>query len=170
MRFAALPTALLCAELFTRFTLDEWHLNELTDLAGQAVGTLVDHSVQTAGLSDPDPCAIYHHDLNAVTVRLTLVDDRLVIEVADDLAEFPQDEQAQIDSALLPCCGRWSHYRPDRGGKVIWCEMVSRTKAAKSLDQTQELPAFLPRRIPQTFSSLIPPVEIMNDLQMLSRI
>lgn len=170
MRFAALPTALLCAELFTKFTLDAWQLNELVDLAEQAVGTLVDHSVHTAGLSDPDPRAIYHHDLNAVTVRLTLVDDRLVIEVADDIAEFPQDEQAEINSALTPGCGRWSHYRPDRGGKVVWCEMGPRTKAAGSRDQTQELPVVLPRRIPRTFTSLIPPIEIMNDFQVLNRI
>src|SRR6266545_6786731 len=83
LQLAALPTAVVCAQLFAEYTLQEWQLADLIANAKQIVTALVANAVRTTGINHPRPRWIELHDLQLILVRLQVLAQGLVIEVAD---------------------------------------------------------------------------------------
>ena len=61
LRLAALPTAVVCAQLFTKYTLQEWRLYELIEMAERLTTELVTNAVRTTGITDPNPRSLRGH-------------------------------------------------------------------------------------------------------------
>lgn len=76
---AALPTAVLCARLFARYTLTEWGVPWVA--AESAVADLVTDTVEQTGIAGPTPKWTRLTDLSLLHVRLLLVPDGLLVEV-----------------------------------------------------------------------------------------
>lgn len=170
MRFAALPTAIICAQLFVTFTLRAWRLDELSDSAELIVTELVTRAVKTTGITDPDPHWIDPHDLRLIVVRLVVVERRLILEVADSDSTFVMDTEDSRLHVVPSLCKRWDCYLPPAGGKAIWCELLFSLPHSLEADSTQEFPRPLPRRIPGRYSREVDPIETFTDPLLLRQI
>jgi hypothetical protein len=103
----ALPTAVICADLFVRFTLTEWSLRELMADAAEVAQHLVAAVVaQTIDMRAP----------SLLTLRLRLSGANLVIEVHDRMPYQPvmPAALANLTTGIFPAPGR---------GNIIWCEL-----------------------------------------------
>src|SRR5205823_3723053 len=106
-------------------------------------------------------------DLKLITVRLLVIERRVIVEVADtDPAFTVTDESARLQ-VVPSLCKRWNYYTPPTGGKVVWGELLLGSPTP-GLDQTQELARALPRRVPRR--EPVDPIEVMDDPRMLRRV
>ena len=168
LRLAALPTAVVCAQLFTKYTLQEWRLYELIEMAERLTTELVTNAVRTTGITDPNPRWIELHDLRLLLVRMHLVEQSLIIEVADSEPTL-EVESGRALFAVQSMSQRWNYYQPRSGGKVVWCELAL-PMSRNALDQTQEIARPLPRRVPKPHPEPPEPIEVMDDPNMLRRV
>ena len=168
MQFAALPTAIVCTQLFARFTLDTWRLDELIAPTEQLVTELVSRAVRTTGITDPHPQWVELDDLKLIVVRLIVVEHRLLIEVVDTDPVFSTGDDDSL--VVVPSLSkRWNYYLPPTGGKVVWCELLL-PASSSALDVTQEIPRLLPRRVPKPVPGPAGPLPAMHDPAVLRRV
>jgi hypothetical protein len=168
LRLAALPTAVTVAQLFTKHTLETWRLGELLETTQQCVTELVTRAVRTTGITDPHPRWTDLDDLKLIVVRLLVIEQRLIIEVADSDPTFDTTIPGGGLTVVPSLCKRWNYYQPKPGGKVVWCELLI-SPQTRALDHKQELPLPpLPKRTPKR--GPINPIPVMNDPSMLRRV
>ena len=170
MRFAALPTAIICAQLFIKFTLQTWRLDEISDSAQRIVTELVTRAVKTTGISDPNPHWIDPQDLTVIGVRVVVVERRLILEVADSDPTLAMETESHRLHVVPSLCKRWDCYRPPTGGKTIWCELLLGMSQDIAPDATQEIPRQLPRRIRNQDFADVDPIETFSDPRLLRQI
>lgn len=168
LRLAALPTAVTCAQLFATYTLRQWRLYELIAITEQLISELTANAVRTTGITDMHPRWVELRDLTLIVVRLRVIEQRLVIEVADNEPTFDA-ETAQGLPSVRSMSNRWSYYQPRSGGKVVWCA-VDLPLLADALDDTLVIARPLPRRIPQSLPQPADPIAVMDDPGTLSRV
>ncbi|WP_322777984.1 hypothetical protein [Frankia sp. Cas4] len=168
MQFAALPTAVVCAQLFVTYALDAWRLDALVPAAHDIATKLVMRAVRTTGITDPHPRRVELDDLKLIVVRLLVIEQRLIIEVADSDPTFDLSAEGGGLDAVPRLCRRWNYYAAKTGGKVVWGELLLST-SAPALDQMQELALSpLPKRVPNR--EPVDPIEVMDDPGMLRRV
>ncbi|WP_131786580.1 ATP-binding protein [Protofrankia symbiont of Coriaria ruscifolia] len=167
MQLAALSTATVCAQLFTKYTLQAWRLDHLIEPVEKLTTELVTRAVRTTGIIEPNPRWTELDGLKLILVRLVVLGDNLIVEVADSDPEFTATGG---DIPLTRSLGkRWNYYKPPAGGKIVWCELPL-SASSSSLDQTQEIPRVLPRRTRKPVPKGVEPIEVMNDPGMLRRV
>jgi len=167
MQLAALSTATICAQLFTRYTLQAWRLDQLVEPVERIMTELVVRAVRTTGIIEPNPRWTELDALKLISVRLVILGDNLIVEVADSDPEFTAiGGGIPLTRSLSK---RWNYYRPPVRGKIVWCELPL-SASSSSLDQTQEIPRVLPRRTRGSVPKGVQPIEIMNDPDMLRRV
>ncbi|HEX5120060.1 MAG TPA: ATP-binding protein [Pseudonocardiaceae bacterium] len=83
----ALPTAVSCARLFTRYTLSNWRASFVMADALVVVEELVCLAVQQTGVTDPATRWTELPALNLLTVRLLGYEGRIRVEVWDSTGE-----------------------------------------------------------------------------------
>jgi hypothetical protein len=167
LHLAAVPTAVGCAQLFVKYTLGSWRLDELTEPVSQIVTELVTRAVFTTGIADHDPRWAELDELKLITVRLLVIEQLFVVEVADADPAFGGDGEKPL--VVVPSlCKRWSYYAPKVGGKVIWGELLLDSSAPSGFDQTLEIVRPLPRRVPRREPA--DPIEAMDDIGVLRRV
>ncbi len=128
LQLVALPSAVNCADIFIRFTLQEWSLRAMVDQATDAVSQLVTAAVDGADEQQP----------GLITVRVRLRGEYLVIEVEDDLDAEPPEVSPTLAGGNA---GIESRNRP---GKLIWWELPLQGVSASAVP----LPRRDPRRSP----------------------
>jgi hypothetical protein len=168
LRLAALPTAIVCAGIFTKYILRQWRLDELAGTAELLATELVAHAVQTTGIADPHPPWTALSHLRPILVRIHVFEQALLVEVADC---EPTLVMADEDGFFLiqALSRRWSYYLPGSGGKVVWCELP--LVAPSNVERTQELPRMLPQRVPKQRSQPVAePIEFVDDPAVLQRV
>jgi anti-sigma regulatory factor (Ser/Thr protein kinase) len=113
---AARPEAVGTARDFTRYTLDGWGLQELTDDAVLVVSELVTNALQHAAPGG-----------TVIKLRLLAQPPYLMCMVTDPGRDIPLRRQAgpADDSGrglqvIESCCSRWGWHLLDEGGKVVW--------------------------------------------------
>ena len=169
---AAVATAVDCSSLFVRDTLRQWRLAHLTEVAERLVAELVAAAVNTTGISNPSPRWMELTGLAMIQVRVVVLDRRLIVEVWDCDTNAPtlgsgRDKDAGSSRGLLlvqSLSDRWSFYRPEGGGKWVWCEL--------NIDQPRETSRPLPQRERQT--APVPaqdrPIGEVPDLDLIQRV
>ena len=128
---AAVVTAIGCARAYVTSIVTAWGLECLRDDAALLTSELVTNAVRATGItglvprwSDPGHQAL-------IRLRLTVVDDSLVIEVWDREATPPvlpdtPDPKDESGRGLLIVAGlskQWDYYRLAEGGKWVWAEL-----------------------------------------------
>lgn len=124
LTLAALHTAIRLSGSFAKFTALRWGLRNLADAAERVAAELIARAVEITGNPDPHPRYTDLGDLQIISIRVSLKDIGLLIEVWDRDPTPPQDYY--LDNHLSRVCEispRWSCYR-HRGGKVIWAELA----------------------------------------------
>lgn len=130
LTLAALPTAVGCSRMFVRITLKDWGLEAITDTGELLMSELVTNAVKSTGVVDESPRWVDLKDLALIYVRLVVLDDGLIIEVADRDKNPPVIPEQSLDAEggrglflVETMSKRWNFYRPRAGGKVVWCEL-----------------------------------------------
>jgi hypothetical protein len=131
---AATSTAVSCALLFVDHTLRRWSLLDLLHPVGLVVTELVDNAVQLTGIPDPSPRWSELTDLAMIRLRLVLIEDGVIVEVADRHSQPPV-----LSDGLRSICSRYRSY-PTHTGRMVWCEVSTRP--------VELTPAGLPKRQP----------------------
>ena len=164
--FAALPTAIMCTQLFVASTLRLWGARLVEADAEVLAVELVRHSVQTCGVVDPDVRLSALDDLTVIHVRLLGFERTIGIEVWDN-AETParmpkHDQEGELHGlGLVDARARsWGSSVTPRG-RVMWAEldMYERTMAGLPLRQRSRHrigvtpPDHQRRTLTQTFSA-----------------
>lgn len=147
LSFAAIRETVGCSRLYARYVLGQWRIPaEHMQTALLLVSELVTNAVCAGETPQRHPT---HGDRpgsdSAITVRLLLYLGGIVIEVWDESPQSPvlkdQDLDAESGRGLFlveSLSARWSYYYPQRGGKVVWCEIDIRD---------HELAGPLPKRL-----------------------
>lgn len=125
----ALPTAVNCARLFTKYTFDKWDVPAIVVAdALMIVGELVALAVQDTGVSSDVPWSELDH-LNSVVVRLLGFRRHVVIEVWDAATEpgsvpdEPTDEDPRGLDLVDVVARRWASTASPRG-RLTWAEIA----------------------------------------------
>lgn len=118
LQLAALSAAVLCAQLFVKYTLVSWRLDELIEPVYQIVTELVTRAVLTTGTTDQHPRWVELDELKLTTVRLLVIVQRPIVEVADTDPTFDGAAEGARLLAVPALCERWNYYLPPSGGKV----------------------------------------------------
>jgi anti-sigma regulatory factor (Ser/Thr protein kinase) len=128
---AALATAVGCARLFIRSTLQALGLDHLAEDAEVVASELVTNAVQATGITHSSPRWSELHNLALIRLRLVVMGDGLIIEVWDRDAAPPKPRQetaldAEGGRGLLiveSLSRRWNLHCPTEGGKWVWAEL-----------------------------------------------
>lgn len=132
LTLAALLTAVGCARLLVRYDLAVWGIARgHAETAELLISELAANAVNATGINHPNPAyRDVYEDIKLISVRLRLVERKLVIEVWDSSPEPPvlkgQDFDAESGRGLIivqSLSSRWGYYHPLQGGKVVWCEL-----------------------------------------------
>ncbi len=174
MTFAALLTAVGCARLFVKYTLQNWRVeHKHIETAELLASELVTNAVKSTGIIEPHPAYTALNHLALVHVRLLLFDNSVVLEVWDADPNPPVMQEQALDAEggrglflVATMIRRWNYYHPKFGGKVVWCEIGTQQWPAE--DDTAEFPRVLPRR--KRYSGPYRPADVMRDLEMLRRV
>ncbi len=150
MTFAALLTAVGCARLFIKYTLQNWSIDrEHIETAELLVSELVTNAVKSTGLIESRPRYTALDHLALVHVRLLLFERSIVLEVWDSDPHHPIVKEPTLDAEggrglfLIESMSlQWNYYHPRAGGKVVWCELDVRAQPA--IEETAESPVILP--------------------------
>jgi anti-sigma regulatory factor (Ser/Thr protein kinase) len=128
---AAVVTAIGRARAYVASIVTAWGLERVRDDAALLTSELVTNAVRATGItgaaspwSDPDHLAL-------IRLRLTVVDDSLIIEVWDREVTPPilpdtPDSEDESGRGLLIVTGlskQWNYYRLAEGGKWVWAEL-----------------------------------------------
>ncbi|HVK23579.1 MAG TPA: ATP-binding protein [Actinokineospora sp.] len=105
LQLVALPSAVGCAEMFVRFSLTEWSLREMRDVAAQAARVITEAVVAAAHPAAP----------GMVTARVRLSGADLIFEV-----ETPRPVQAPA----IPGVARAGATQIGPGRFVVWCALA----------------------------------------------
>jgi hypothetical protein len=145
--FAALPTAIMCTQLFVGSTPRLWGARFVEADAEVLAVELVRHSVQTCGVVDPDVRLSALDDLTVIHVRLLGFERTIGIEVWDNgetPARMPKHDQEGelhgLDLVDTRARGWGSSVTPR--GRVVWAELdiYERTTADLPLRQRKPSP------------------------------
>jgi anti-sigma regulatory factor (Ser/Thr protein kinase) len=149
--FAALLTAVGCARLFVKYTLQNWRIErQEIETMELLVSELTTNAVKSTGVIEPNPAYGSLEHLALVHVRLLLLERSTVLEVWDNNPNPPIMQQtldAEDGRGLFldeSMSRHWNYYHPKAGGKVVWCEIDLPQWPIE--DATTELPRILPRR------------------------
>jgi hypothetical protein len=133
----ALPTAVSCARMFVKYTLDNWKASPFVVADALAVvGELVALSVEETGLLDDEVRWSELDYVNRIVVRLLGFPRHIVIEVWDAASEpavLPIEEPATRPTGLHlvdVLAGMWGSTASPRG-RLTWAELpvYDRTEA-----------------------------------------
>jgi anti-sigma regulatory factor (Ser/Thr protein kinase) len=174
MTFAALLTAVGCARLFVKYTLQNWRVErEHIETAELLSSELVTNAVKSTGIIEPHPAYTALNHLALVHVRLLLFDNSVVLEAWDADPNPPVMQEQTLDAEggrglllVATMSRRWNYYHPKSGGKVVWCEIALPSWPTEG--DTAELPRVLPRRKRHTGPTQ--PTQVMNDPELLRRV
>lgn len=174
MTFAALLTAVGCARLFVKYTLQNWNIgHKHIETAELLASELVTNAVKSTGIIEPHPAYTTLNNLALVHVRLLLLHRSVVLEVWDTDPKPPVMQEQMLDAEggrglflVESMSRRWNYYHPKSGGKVVWCEID--TLPWPTEGDTAEFPRVLPRRKPYTGPTQ--PTQVMNDPELLRRV
>lgn len=172
--FAALLTAVGCARLFVKYTLQNWRVGrEHIETVELLASELVTNAIKSTGIIEPHPAYTALNHLTLVHVRLLLFDNSVVLEVWDADPNPPVMQEQTLDAEggrglflVATMSRRWNYYHPKSGGKVVWCEIGTQQWPAE--DDTAEFPRVLPRRTRYTGPTR--PTQVMNDPELLRRV
>jgi hypothetical protein len=175
LTLAAVPTALSCARMFIRFTLQNWRIDRKhIETAELLVSELVSIAIEATG--EPEPPPARHgpiRPLNLIRLRLLLFADSVVIEVWDSdprppmpQAPRPDTEDSRGPALVARMSRQWNYYLARNGGKVVWCELGLVPMPADHA--TIEFPRPLSRR--KRYTGPVHPTEVMNDPDLLKRV
>ena len=153
---AATSTAVNCALMFVEHTLRRWSMLELLYPVALVVTELVDSAVELTGVPDPSPRWSELDDLAMIRLRLVLIEDGVIVEVADRHNQPP----VYLDQVRL-LCSRYSSY-PTSIGRVVWCEV--------STTPVELTPQGLPRRKPSPRPRPTHPEAYAVDPELLRRV
>jgi hypothetical protein len=103
--------------LFLGYMLRQWDHLELISNGEALMAEMVEDSVKTTGVPDPEARWSDLDDLALIRVRLVLLDQGVVIEVADCHNQPPT-----WADAVTSLCSRWNSY-PTNAGRLVWCEL-----------------------------------------------
>jgi anti-sigma regulatory factor (Ser/Thr protein kinase) len=165
LELGALPTAVPCARLHTKFVLWEWGLGSVVETAELLVSELTTNAIAASRLIPQRP---------PIWLRLSADATQVLIEVGDQNPRQPPRDLADVVPGLGDEGGRglflvasmseeWNWYRQtDSTGKVVWC-MVAVEQPAKPI-----VLSALPRRV--RTATPTQPVRVMHDPDMLLRL
>lgn len=117
LTLAATSTAVSVGAMFLSYTLTEWQRTELGDNAEAVLSELITQAVKLTGVPDPSPRWVELTDLALIRVRLVLLENGVIVEVADR-----HDQPPTWADAVTSLCSRWNSY-PTNVGRVVWCEL-----------------------------------------------
>jgi histidine kinase-like protein len=173
IRLAAVPTAPSCARLFVRNALIRWRLLFVAENAELVVSELVTNAVCATGMTDTPLSYPKLADVAVLTVRLSVIESYLRIEVWDSSPELPRRQMNDLESehgrglllveALARRCGALP--APDQSGKVVWADLALDPTPATSRNA-----APLPKRPAQPHHSAARPAESLPDVALLERV
>ncbi|WP_239331293.1 ATP-binding protein, partial [Frankia sp. CiP3] len=164
LTLAAVPTVVGCSRMFVNLTLQDWGVNALRDTAELIISELVTNAVKSTGVMDESPRWTELTDLALIYVRVVLLEDGVIIEVADRDHTLPAIPEQDLDAEggrglflVESMSKRWNSYVTDRG-KVVWSEL--------------EIPQFTASGLPQRVRKDQPanPVQVMNDPELLRQV
>jgi hypothetical protein len=115
----------------------------------------VDNAVKLTGVPDPSPRWSELADLAMIRLRLVLIEDGVIVEVADRHNQPPA-----FSDSLRSTCSRYSSY-PTNVGRVVWCEV--------STAPVGLTPAGLPKRRLSPGPKLARPETYTVDPELLRR-
>jgi len=141
IRFAAVPTAVGCARIFTKQTLRHWQISEAIDDVELVVSELITNAVVATGVLEPHPDNAALAQAAKITLRLSVVDEALRIEAWDESVAMPNvlphDQQAESGRGMVlvgAMSSRWGAIAaPDGSGKVVWADVALHDEHADSL-------------------------------------
>jgi hypothetical protein len=145
--FAALPTAIMCTQMFVASTLRLWGAQFIEADTEVLAVELVRHSVQTCGVVDPDVRLSALDDLTVIHLRLLCFERTIGIEVwdkAETPARMPKHDSEGESHGLglvdARARGWGSSITPQ--GRVVWAELdiFERTTADSPLSQRKSSP------------------------------
>jgi len=159
LKLAALPTAVGCSKLFIKYTLDAWQLGHLIEAAELLISELVTSAVKATGITEPNPRWTELDDLKLIAIRLRRTETSIFIEVWDS-EPTPPVIPARVGH-------QWHYYHPQRGGKVVWCELPI---LSPRLEDTQQMRPVLERRVRRPVPPSVKPVHAIEDPDLLRRV
>lgn len=166
---AALPTAVSCAQVFTKLTLTAWGASLIIDDALVIVSALVRNAVETTGVTDPNPRWSELDDLKLISVRLVALESSVVIEVWDADPYPPPIKSEEVDAEsgrelhLIPLTAHSYGSYPKGTGKVVWAELIVAPRSA-------QIPPPLPRRQRRSIPEAPSPIPRQQDPEILRRV
>lgn len=113
----ATSTAVNIAKLFVDYTLREWGHTDLINDAQQIAAELVSDAVVNTGIPEPGPRWTELDKLALLRVRVVLLKQAVIIEIADEYDQPPMPSEA-----LQMRCIQWNSY-PTSAGRVVWAEL-----------------------------------------------
>ncbi|CRK55977.1 hypothetical protein [Alloactinosynnema sp. L-07] len=105
LQLVALPSAVGCAEMFVRFSLTEWSLRDMRDIAARAARAITEAVVASANPAAP----------GMVTARVRLSGADLIFEV-----ETPR----AVPTPAIPGVMRAGTAQVGPGRFVVWCALA----------------------------------------------
>lgn len=173
IRLAALPTAAGLARLFVRQALHRWRLPLVVENAELVTSELVTNAVHATGLQDTALTYPALRDVAVLTVRLSVIEPYIRVEVWDTSPELPRLQSADLESergrglllveALARRCGVLP--APDRTGKVVWADL-----AIDPEPDAHRTTARLPKRPAQPQAAPWRPAAPVADVALLERV
>ncbi|WP_371655547.1 MULTISPECIES: ATP-binding protein [unclassified Streptomyces] len=150
IHLAAVLTAVPCARMFVRHTLERWRLKNMVADAELVVSELATNSIRATGITDPEPKwqDIKAHHVLGVQLRVT--NNSAFVEIWDRSTISPQPQAQTLDAEggrglflVETLSKKWGVFRPPAGGKVVWAELALTTP-----DSPPHHHIPLPRRTP----------------------
>ena len=144
----ALPTAISCARLFVKYTLDNWRASSFVVADAMTItGELVALSVQETGVLDDDVRWSELDYINRIVIRLLGFPRHIVIEVWDAATEpaalpaGPADTLPRGLDLVDVLAGRWASTASPRG-RLTWAELpvYDRTEAGLPIQRRRPSP------------------------------
>ncbi|MBX7268811.1 hypothetical protein KIF24_24180 [Micromonospora sp. Llam7] len=156
LTLAATHAAINVAKLFVAYVLREWEHPELVRDGEDVMAELVKNAVELTGVPEENPRWNDLEYLALLRVRLVLLDEGIVIEVADGHNQPPvPSEQFRSISR------RWNSY-PTKVGRVVWCELEFQPYQLTSNG--------LPKRRPSPVAGNTRPAQHVTDPDLLRRV
>ena len=176
LRVAALLSAVRFARHFTRYVLDEWHLEELSETTCLLVSELVTNAVKATGCTEHDPDLETLAKVPSIRLQLQGNAGGVLAEVWDcDDTTFPVVQELNEDAVdgrglflVAQMSTRWGVYRPQIGGKVVWFQLARVVPEIEIPIESGE--PKLPQRIRQTPINPTAYYEQQADVALLERV
>lgn len=153
---AATSTAVNIAKLFVDYTLREWGHVDLISDAQEIAAELVSDAVVNTGIPEPGPRWTELDKIALLRVRIVLLEQAVVIEIADEYDHPPMPSEA-----LQTRCIRWNSY-PIGTGRVVWAELMT--------PQYELTDHGLPKRKRTAIPESVDPPRVVNDHELLRRV